>query len=843
MEPTIPIALRRLRHVEYFALFSRGDFASSFGADDAASGASLTSSSSTSPVTPLSPARRASGAAVGAGISSKTSFGHFFPNERTCCRLELLLESDEQQQSHRQPRLIYRSEPVAPSRHPRFAPLSADVRNLVGSNVDRVIVRIVAEELLPDYIRHHHQGAAGFTAFGGGEVKNESIAAASASDFLNTMHFTTTAAVERYFAADEDDDDRSDASGDGGRQQLSNMSFTATTGAATGDGRHRRIMAEIPVRFSRMVWVAEQFHEAADQLRDRGSPSSTNDASSAAAGKPAHHQRSPSTPSDVNSLASSSSILASGRRRTQQQPQTMECLVVCSDGVFRARQDEDDDEETEQQVHVRLPAAITAAASPAALAAAALGSPPASAAPSFAESLRRVGTPATPASPAADGWDVVTRASHAPATTNHEPEKVEQSTIKALITSTLTMHYAEVVLRRRAFLEKQRLVESMRAQLRRKTIVRTKQVDGGAAAAAPRDESSVTLSASPSVPLESPLNTIISPTLATVASPVVAASSEEVSSSPAAVDDDAAQPPKSAPAVAEPEKHDAASSAQQQAEAEATQPAPAATSEPPPAESRSTTFTGSSSGGISSQRLESFFRRKEIEQVSLRQELTRNYRQVELDDLRRQIEASRAQLLHQQAVADMLQEQQRSRRASIEVRRRELEARRLVVVELKATSSNDRDNACVLEKQLRLCRVKILSGLKTIFPISERPPHTICGFNIPQNEPQSEVHACALGCIVHAVATFCAVHGHPPLHPLLSHTSRSCVAEFVGAPAEKVFPLYSTNAQERDKSVRAVLLLRRVIAHAAFQVNNQRQASDLPFGVALQMLLFNRRDK
>jgi hypothetical protein len=225
---------------------------------------------------------------------------------------------------------------------------------------------------------------------------------------------------------------------------------------------------------------------------------------------------------------------------------------------------------------------------------------------------------------------------------------------------------------------------------------------------------------------------------------------------------------------------------------------------------------------------------------SLRKELTQGYRQIELEDLRRQVETLRTQLAQQNTMADLLQEQLKGRQLALEGRRREVDEKSSRLRQIKDAATDDLDSAAKLEKQLRLCRSKVLSGMSRLFPITVAGSHTICGFSIPHNEPQNENHACALGCIVHAVVTFCSVHGHVPLHPLHSQTSRSSVSEYVGAPATKVFPLYNTNATEREGSKQGVMLLRRVMAHAAFAIHNQRQASDLPLGIALQKLLFNR---
>ena len=663
-EPTVPLALRRLRHVEYLALFSRGHFASNSIVSGGARPSLAAAAAAAVTVTNESIANSsiiAPPAGVGAVVAAAApgTFRDFFPSEQACCRLEIFaarrddgaVGADDQaargsSHSHAAAgQLLHRSEPVAPTRHPRFTPLSGDVRNFAGS-LDHVMVRVVAESACVPTL-------AIATALAGAEDTQASSAQTTASgdgDVASPLaprqqRVRRPRSLTGFSGLDDAD------GGAAGQQQPQQQQWLNAPTVV-------KVMAEFDVHFSRLEYVAEQLSDAVEVLRERQAKEPLVDA--------------------------------------------MDCLVVCGDGVFLVPQQ-------------RATGDAEDASNPA--------TPPI-APPTRAELLKRLGSENFDASRRGGGggdqggWEMVTAA--------HDPDRVDAHAVRASITATMTLHFAEAVLRRRALLEKQRLVEDVRRQL------------------------------APS-------------------------SSSSSSSSPPNVGAGAAAT----------------------AAAAATSAATAAPS-------------------------------------SVRQEIKDGFRRVQLDEVRSRIEATRSQLAQQHAVAEMLREQLRGREQALVGRRRELEQRTVAVAALRVATVADRESAAALERRLRVCRNRVLAGMQKIFPITTVAPHTICGFNIPANEPQTETHACALGCIVHAVVAFCSVHGHTPLHPLHSCTSRSSVAEYVGAPPAKVFPLYAHSAADKEQATRAVMLLRRVMAHAAFAIHNQRQAPDLPFGIALQKLLFNR---
>jgi hypothetical protein len=499
-----------------------------------------------------------------------------------------------------------------------------------------------------------------------------------------------TVTVTKFFSDDSDDEDhqsqqrrpqqQSQESSNNQNNKFGNLQIhqlqqehsnvIRTNVSSTSPANFSKLMREFKIVFSELEYVADSLHEANEVLRRRfSSPNSAF------------------------------------------QSDTMECLVCCSDGVFIVNPDSpqntsknnntDSVQENPELLLKRL------------------GN-------EKMKNARKNGEFGEKGSNNKDGsggdvWDVVIQ--------NQDPDRFDSGTLRSLVNSTLTLHFAELVLKRRAHLEKERLITNMKMQM----------------------------------------------------SGNEGTEEEEK--------------------VAKTENGEENNEQQQE--------------QKPKNISVSTN-------------------------KSLKSELTQGYRQLELEDLRRQIETAKSHLQQQSTLSELLQEQLRSKKVALEGRRREVDEKSKRVRVLRQTSEDDLDNATKLERQLRLCRSKVLSGMAKLFPITVNAPHSICGFNIPHNEPQNEIHACALGCIVHAVITFCAVHGHVPLHPLISATSRSSVAEYVGAPANKIFPLYSTNATEREASTKGVQLLRRVMAHAAFAIHNQRQANDLPFGIALQKLLFNR---
>lgn len=144
------------------------------------------------------------------------------------------------------------------------------------------------------------------------------------------------------------------------------------------------------------------------------------------------------------------------------------------------------------------------------------------------------------------------------------------------------------------------------------------------------------------------------------------------------------------------------------------------------------------------------------------------------------------------------------------------------------------------EALLALYRNHALKELAAVFPVSQSSTNnTICGFPVPSGEAENDGHAMALGCMAHALCTFCIMHRYSMPHPVSVNGPRSMIAEYEGAPDSAIFPLFVAKSSDRERAQKAVTFLKQNIVSAAMAIHGQRQADGLPLLMALQKLIQN----
>ena len=174
---------------------------------------------------------------------------------------------------------------------------------------------------------------------------------------------------------------------------------------------------------------------------------------------------------------------------------------------------------------------------------------------------------------------------------------------------------------------------------------------------------------------------------------------------------------------------------------------------------------------------------------------------------------------------------------SCEERAQSVECDRKMLVERERRTEQSRGRVEVTHLEAKVAKMQraVANSIVLAFPIEG---NSICGYRLPDNEPESEDHAIALGHVAHLISSYASTFGFVLPHPIYVCSSRSYVCDHAGVSPERRCPLFPSRS-ERPLMRKALTLLQHDIAVAAFGIHRVKLTPGQGLIGSLQQLVRN----